>query len=175
MLNNDMRIALQNTLQIMEDKQSYIILLMLLLRAPLRINEVTSKCMEVIGNLDYCNHLIIRIMGDEKYVLKNNDILSLTEELRAYADTIYNIIVDLNEFTARVIRQEVTVNDVISRSMTPSAMLLILSSSPEEANELSKLVYYFTNILLAELFLLLSRNYPWFRELVSSIESLFST
>ena len=175
MLNNDMRIALQNTLQIMEDKQSYIILLMLLLRAPLRINEVTSKCMEVIGNLDYCNHLIIRIMGDEKYVLKNNDILSLTEELRAYADTIYNIIVDLNEFTARVIRQEVTVNDVISRSMTPSAMLLILSSSPEEANELSKLVYYFTNILLAELFLLLSRNYPWFRELISSIESLFST
>ncbi len=170
-----MRIALQNTLQIMEDKQSYIILLMLLLRAPLRINEVTSKCMEVIGNLDYCNHLIIRIMGDEKYVLKNNDILSLTEELRAYADTIYNIIVDLNEFTARVIRQEVTVNDVISRSMTPSAMLLILSSSPEEANELSKLVYYFTNILLAELFLLLSRNYPWFRELISSIESLFST
>ena len=170
-----MRIALQNTLQIMEDKQSYIILLMLLLRAPLRINEVTSKCMEVIGDLDYCNHLIIRIMGDEKYVLKNNDILSLTEELRAYADTIYNIIVDLNEFTARVIRQEVTVNDVISRSMTPSAMLLILSSSPEEADELSRFVYYFTNVLLAELFLLLSKNYPWFRELVSSIESLFST
>ncbi len=174
MLNNDMRIALQNTLQIMEDKQSYIILLMLLLRAPLRINEVASKCREVIGDLDYCNHLIIRIMGDEKYVSKNNDILSLTGELQAYADTIYNIIMDLNEFTARVIRQEVTVNDVISRSMTPSAMILVLSSSPEEVDELSRLVYYFTNVLLAELFLLLSRNHPWFRELVSSIESLFS-
>ena len=175
MLNNDMRIALQNTLQIMEDKQSYIILLMLLLRAPLRISEVASKCTEVIGDLDYCNSLIIRIMKDEKYVLKNNDILSLTGELRTYADTIYNIIMDLNEFTVRVIRQEVTVNDVISRSMTPSAMLLILSSSPEEADELSRFVYYFTNVLLAELFLLLSKNYPWFRELVSSIESLFST
>ncbi len=175
MLNNDMRIALQNTLQIMEDKQSYIILLMLLLRAPLRINEVTSKCMEAIGDLDYCNHLIIRIMADKKYVLKNNNILSLTRELQAYADTIYNIVMDLNEFTARVIRQEVTVNDVVSRSMTPSAMILILSSSPEEVDELSKLVYYFTNVLLAELFLLLSKSYPWFRELVSSIESLFST
>ncbi len=149
------------------------ITLLLVLRGSLKENELLSQCTNIIRDQERCKKLVDYAIRSKKYIKKKNDVLILRSNLLTYVNTLYDILYDLNDFIGKVSRREFTVNDIISKSMTPSAMLLVMSSNPRSTGYLDLLLYYFTAMLVAQVFLELSRNYTWFQETITAIENLF--
>ncbi len=176
MISSDiLKNSLKKTILLMDKDKSMIILSLLLLRTRIRENEILAQCMEIIGDFDLCEELLRYIGENKKYFEIIDDAIVLKEDLLVYANTLYDILQDFDNFAVNVSEQQLTVNDIISRSLTPSALILVISSEPENTSYIDLTIYYFITILLAELFLALSKTYPRFRELVSTIEAIFST
>ncbi len=176
MISSDvLKNSLKKTILLMDKDKSMIILSLLLLRTRVRENEILAQCIEIIEDFDLCEELLKYVDKNKKYFEIIDNTIVLKEELTIYANILYDILQDLDNFVVKVSEHQLTVNDIVSRSLTPSALILVISSNPENTSSIDLIVYYFTTILLAELFLSLSKAYPYFRKLISSIEAMFST
>ncbi len=167
--------SLKRTIDLIEKDKSMTILSLILLRKHMKRTEILTHCINIVEEIDTCEELLEYIDNNKKYFKIVDDVVVLRKGLLLYSDILYDILRGFDNFAISVSEQQFTINDIISMSMTPSALVLVISGEAENIGYIDLLIYYFITVLLAELFILLSRTYPRFRELVSTIEASFSS
>ena len=168
--NDILRKAIRQSLKILSPIPRYqIIALIELIKGPKKLSKLIGECRSLEFECGLFENSVKRLAKDNVVVIEN-DIIRLTDYGLEILQALNGVINELRNLVSKARRKSIDYYEVLTQALTPTASLVVLTSSKDMEVKLFELaIHGFISILIATVFCYLSAENP---ELINILRAL---